>query len=129
VVMWLFPNYFGISCFLLSLLLQVLPFYDFLDFVQDNLGESVLEETFIHSHLSWSSIIPYLLPPSFTIHDILLVQFYYHYFTLLCTCSKPSEICLRSRLGWKVLQRKMQRTNVDKQRELETQRPVTVVHH
>jgi len=30
---------------------------------------------FTHSHLSWSSIIPYLLPPSFTIHVILLVQF------------------------------------------------------
>jgi len=27
------------------------------------------------THLSWSSIIPYLLPPSFMIHGIFLVQF------------------------------------------------------
>jgi len=33
------------------------------------------EETFTHSHLSWSSVIPYLLPPSITIHGILPVQF------------------------------------------------------
>jgi len=31
--------------------------------------------TFTHSHWSWSSIIPYLLPHPFTIHDILPVQF------------------------------------------------------
>jgi len=37
------------------------PFYGSLDFVQDNLGEPVPEETFTHSHLSWSSVIPYLL--------------------------------------------------------------------
>jgi len=54
---------------------QQQPFYGYLDFVQDNLGESVPEETFTHSHLSWSSIIPYLLPPSFTIHGIVPVQF------------------------------------------------------
>jgi len=30
------------------------------------------EETFTHSHLSWSSVIPYLLHPSNTIHGILL---------------------------------------------------------
>jgi len=44
-------------------------------FVQDDPGEPVPDETFIHSHLSWSSIIPYLLPPSITIHGILPVQF------------------------------------------------------
>jgi len=44
------------------------PFYGTLDFVQDKPGEPVPEETFIHSHLSWSSIIPYLLPPSTMIH-------------------------------------------------------------
>jgi len=43
------------------------PFYGSLDFVWDNLGEPVPEETFTHSHLSWSSIIPYLLPPSIMI--------------------------------------------------------------
>ena len=51
------------------------PFCDFLDFIQDNPGEQVPEETFTHSHLSWSSIIPYLLPPFITIHGILSVQF------------------------------------------------------
>jgi len=44
------------------------------DFFRDNPGEPVPEETFTHSHLSWSSIIPYLLPPSFTIHGILPIQ-------------------------------------------------------
>jgi len=51
------------------------PFYGFLDSVRDNTGELAPEETFTHSHLSWSSVIPCLLPPSFTIHSILLVQF------------------------------------------------------
>jgi len=50
-------------------------FYGSLDFVRDNLSEPVPEETCIHSHLSWSSVIPYLLPPSVTIHGILTVQF------------------------------------------------------
>jgi len=45
-----------------------------LDFVRDNPGEPVPEETLTHSHLSWSSIIPYLLSLSFTIHGILPVQ-------------------------------------------------------
>jgi len=39
-------------------------FYRSLDFVRDNPGKPVPEETFTHSHLSQSSIIPYLLPPS-----------------------------------------------------------------
>jgi len=38
-----------------------------MDFVWDNLGEPAPEETFTHSHSSWSSIIPYLLSPSTTI--------------------------------------------------------------
>ena len=45
-----------------------------MDFVRDNPGEPVPEETFTHSHLSWSSIVPYLLYPSTTIHGILPVQ-------------------------------------------------------
>jgi len=40
------------------LLLLLLPFYGSLDFVRDNPGEPVPGETFTHSHLSWSSIIP-----------------------------------------------------------------------
>jgi len=34
------------------------PFYGSVEFVGDNPGEPVLEETFTHSHSSWSSIIP-----------------------------------------------------------------------
>jgi len=51
------------------------PFYSSLDFVRDNPGEPVPEETFAHSHLSWSSIVPCLLHPSNTIHSILRIQF------------------------------------------------------
>jgi len=50
------------------------PFYGSPDFVRDNPGELVPDETFTHSHLSWSSVIPYLIPPSITIHGILPVQ-------------------------------------------------------
>jgi len=50
------------------------PFYGSMDFVRDNPGEPVPEETFTHLHLSWSSIVPYLLLPSNTIHGILPVQ-------------------------------------------------------
>ena len=49
-------------------------FYASIDFVRDNLGKPVPEKTFTHSHLSWSSIVPYLLHPSTTIHGIPLVQ-------------------------------------------------------
>jgi len=45
--------------------------------VRDNWGEPEPEETFTHSHLSWSSVIPYLLSPSITICGILPVQFTY----------------------------------------------------
>jgi len=38
-----------------------------MDFVRDNPGEPVPEETFTHLHLSWSSIVSYLLLPSNTI--------------------------------------------------------------
>ena len=44
-------------------------------FVRDNPVEPVQEETITYSHLSWSSIVPYLLPPSITIHGIHSVQF------------------------------------------------------
>jgi len=59
-----------------------------MNFVRDNPGEPVPEETFTHSHLSWSSVAPYLLHPSNmiqktyllhpfnTIHGILPVQFF-----------------------------------------------------
>jgi len=45
-------------------LLQLQLFYSSLDFVRDNPGEPVPEETFTNSHLPWSTIVPYLLPPS-----------------------------------------------------------------
>jgi len=44
-------------------------------FVWDYPREPVPEETFTHSHLSWSSIIFYLLPPSIAIHSLLPEQF------------------------------------------------------
>jgi len=37
-------------------------------------GEPVPEETFTHSHLSWLSIILYLLPPSIIMQGILHVH-------------------------------------------------------
>jgi len=43
--------------------------------LQDNPGVPVPEETFTHSHVPWSSVIPYLLPPSVTICSILPVQY------------------------------------------------------
>jgi len=48
-------------------------FYGSVDFVWDNPGEPVPEETFTHTHLSWSPVVPYLLHPSNTIHGILPV--------------------------------------------------------
>jgi len=51
------------------------PFYISLDFVWDYMVEPVPEETFTHSHLSFSLIVLYLLPPSAAIHGILPVQF------------------------------------------------------
>jgi len=60
---------------LLLLLLPQQPFYGFLNFARDYPSEPVSEGTFTHSHLSWSSIIPYLLTPCMTIHGILPVQF------------------------------------------------------
>jgi len=35
------------------------PYYGSVDFVWDNPGEPVPEETFTHSHSLWSSIIPW----------------------------------------------------------------------
>ena len=54
-------------------------------FVRDYPCEPLPEETFTHSHLSWSSIILYQLPPSTTIHSDLPVQF--SCFTIFCTTS------------------------------------------
>jgi len=76
MVKWLLNIVAHFNCIatpVLQLLLQ--PFYGSLDFVWGSPGEPVPEETFTHSHLSWSSIILYLLPPSVMIHVILLVQF------------------------------------------------------
>jgi len=39
-----------------------------MDFVRENPGEPVPEETFTHSHVLCSSVIPYLLHPFTTIH-------------------------------------------------------------
>jgi len=42
-------------------------------FVQDYLGELVPEETFTHSHLSWLSIILYLLPAAVAVSTVMLL--------------------------------------------------------
>jgi len=47
------------------------PYYGTMDFVWDNPGEPVPEETYTHSHLSWSAIVPYLLRPSNTIRVVI----------------------------------------------------------
>ena len=75
------------------------PFCSSLNFDWDNPGEPVPEETFTHSHLSWSSVIPYVLPLSITIHIILPVQFtcltvFFHNLSpsFLCSTSWPGTI-------------------------------------
>jgi len=60
-------------------------------FVWDYLDERVREETFTHSHLSWSSIVLYQLPPSATIHSILPVQF--SCLKVLLHNLSPSPLC------------------------------------
>ena len=52
-------------------------FYGSLDSVQDNTSEPVPEETLTHTHLSWTSVVPCLLPPSIMIHVILSAQLTY----------------------------------------------------
>ena len=46
------------ECSQTLLTLHTQPFYGSVNFVRDNPCEPVPEETFTHSHLSWSSIIP-----------------------------------------------------------------------
>ena len=55
------------------------PFYGSMDFVRDNLVEPVPEETFTHSHLLWSSVIPYLLPSIINLHTKLEVSMFTYY--------------------------------------------------
>jgi len=62
-------------CFLLLFIPPTQLFYSFLDFVWENPGEPVPEETYTHSHLLWSSVVPYLFHPSIMIHGILPVHF------------------------------------------------------
>ena len=57
-----------------QLLLLLQTFYGSPDFVWDNPGELVPEETFTHSHPSQSTIIPYCFL-HLTIHGIIPVQF------------------------------------------------------
>ena len=56
--------------------------------------QPVPEETFTHSHLSWSSLIPYLLPPPITNHGILPVQF--TCLTVFFHNLSPSPLCSTS---------------------------------
>jgi len=50
-------------------------FFRLYGFCPDNLGDPAPEETFTHSHPSWSSVIPYPLAPCTTIQGILPLQF------------------------------------------------------
>jgi len=75
------------------------PFYGSVDFVQDNPDEPVPEETFTQSHLSWSSIAPYLLHPFNTMYGILPVQstcltIFFHNLSpsFLCSTSWPGTL-------------------------------------
>jgi len=68
-------HFYLVSQNLLATSTHTSPFYGSLDYHWDNPGEPVPEETFTHSHLSWSSVIPYMLPPSIMFHGILSVQF------------------------------------------------------
>jgi len=61
----------------------------------DNPGDPVPQETFTHSQLSWSSVIPYLLPLSITIHGILPVQF-----TCLTVFFYNLSPLFVSKIGW-----------------------------
>ena len=65
------------SCRIFPLVLQVTHTHTTIQWplVRDYPGRLVPEETFTHSHPSCSSDILYQLPPSTTIHSILLVQF------------------------------------------------------
>jgi len=60
-------------------------------------GELEPEETFTYSELSWSTIIPYLLPPSIMIHGILPVQF--TCLTVFLHNLSPSDLWSTSWLG------------------------------
>jgi len=74
-------------------------FYGTMDFVQNDPGEPVPEETFTHSHLLWSSVIPYLLLSSITIHGILSVLFicagqsFFTISTTTATVLQPPGLC------------------------------------
>jgi len=54
------------------------PFYGSLDSVWDNPSELVAEETFTHSHLLRSSVIPYLLPPWHPPCSIVCLIVFFH---------------------------------------------------
>jgi len=60
-------------------------------FVQDYLGYPVSEETFTHSHLSWSSTVLYQLFPSSMIRCILPVHF-------MCLIAFLHNLCPKSSL-------------------------------
>jgi len=71
------------------------PFYSSLDFVWDNPGEQVPKETFTNSHLSLSSTILYMLPPSIAIHATSL--FNLHAWQSFCTIA--AQVFFRLPLG------------------------------
>jgi len=88
---------FVVNCEMFVTPIHTQPFYSSLDFIRDNLGELVPEETLTNSHVSWSPVIPYLLPPSITIHGILPTKF-------MCTTvffhNLPPKFSLVYLLAW-----------------------------
>ena len=57
-------------------------------------GRPIPEETFTHSHPSWSLNILYRLPPFTTVHNILFVQFMYLTVLFDNLCPGPSLVFL-----------------------------------
>ena len=67
-------------------------FYGSLDFVRDNPGEPVPEETLTHSHPSSSSIIPYLLHPLWSMASCLTIFYHNLSPSFLWSTSWPGNI-------------------------------------
>ena len=68
------------------------PFYGSVEFVRDNPGEPVPEETFTYLHVSWSSIIP--------ICFLHLLRSMASSLFNLCALQSFSTICLPVFLAW-----------------------------
>ena len=75
-------------------------FYGSLDFVGDNPGEPVPEETFTHSNPSWSSVVPYLLHPSTLLYLFILLTSKLRHKTQKNNCNHLNKFleCIRHKM-------------------------------